>query len=312
MKRLTVYSGAIGINNKVAPHRLKYSIENGVSALEQADNIIIDRTGEIVARRGFVRKAEGKFHSLFPGKDWGLVAKDRNDDTAIYRVTISNTGVVSIDGIRDTLTKGKRIDFCQVMNAIFYTNGDQNGMITSDAVSVPWKESQWPNDQSKAVWAIPPPADHLCYNAGRIYFSLDDVLHYTEFGHLGLYDVAIDGEHFPDRIILMVPALDGLYVSTEKAIYFLSGLDPHDWHNKKVFDYPAMEWGKYYGVVDPSFMGFETNVPSSLIATKNGPVLCLPSGQAVNLIDKNVILPECTGDGAISLFDETLIIQTGE
>ena len=310
MTIVPIYSGSVGINNKIPAHRLFYDRETGVAALETAEDVLIDRTGEIVSRRGTNQLYSGSYHSLFPGMDWGLVAKDRDDDTAIYKVVVSGGGAVSLDGVASGFAKGRKFDFCRVIDAVFYTNGSENGMFTQDCMSVAWKESAWANDESKVQWAAPPPADHLGYNAGRIYFSIGNVLYYTEFGHLGLYDLASDGEQFPSKILVIAPAADGLYVSTQEAIYFLTGLNPKEWTSRQVANYPALEWGKFHGTVDPSFFGFETNVPSSLLTTVNGPVLCLPSGQIVNLIDKNVTLPHCSGAGAIAVFDETLIIQT--
>ena len=96
------------------------------------------------------------------------------------------------------------------------------------------------------------------------------------------------------------------------SIYFLKGLNPKDWYHYQVTDYPALEWGKYNGTVDPSFFGYGDNTPSSLLATKNGPLLCMPGGRVENLIDKSIVMPGCPDVGCIGLFDETLIIQTGE
>lgn len=311
MQDATVYSGGLGINNKVPAHRLKYDMEAGVIAFEDAVDMLVDRTGELVTRQANDIIRTGDHHSLFPGKDWGLVVEERPIDSAIYRVDVSEIGTYSFAGIRSGLTMNAKMDFVQVQDAIFYTNGYQNGMIGPDALSHPWKESVWP-DQRTLIGFLPPPvASHLAYNAGRIYFSLDDMLYYTVFAHLGLYDPALNGERFPSRIICIIPALDGMYVSDTKAIYWLAGLDPKAWKYKKVADYPAKEWGKCNTPVNPSFLGMEYEEPVFMVATKNGPVLCMPGGQAINLIDENVTMPPCPEIGCLGLFDETLIIQSG-
>lgn len=315
MKKITLYSGSIGINNKITSHRLFFK-ENGIVAFEQAKNVLIDQTGEVVTRKGTLQVESGDYHSLFSGDDWGIVAKNRINDTALYQVIVDQNNTITLTGIRDNLTKEARIDFCDVQNVIFYSNGYENGMITKDCISVPWKESINSNNRSLKNFVAPPVGDHLCYNAGRIYWSRTDkgkyVLEYTEFGRLGLYNAAINGEQFSSRIQLIVSAVDGLYVSDEKAIYFLVGLNPHEWVRKKVCDYPALEWGKFPKTIDPSKMGIDSNIPSALIATVNGPMICLPSGQVINLIDKNVTMPVCLKEGAISMMDESLIIQTWE
>lgn len=314
MKTLPLFTGGLGINNKVVAHRLKYDKETGIAAFEDAKNVFIDRTGEPVARRGSSLGISGIFHSVFPGEDWGLAALDRplpDDDTAIYKVYITQAGTMSLGGVRSGLAKGKRVDFCGVNGAVFYANGHENGMVTSEGISVPWKESGWEDENSLTGFTAPPVADHLGYNAGRIYLAIGNEIKYTEFAHLGLFDPATNGEEFPTRILVIAPAADGMYVSDEEAIYYLAGLDPSDWSSKKVADYPALEWGKFLGTVNPKLLGFGSNVPCSLLATREGPVLCLPGGQLENLVDMNVTMPSCPDTGCIGLFDETLIIQSG-
>jgi len=312
MALLKLFNGALGINNKVPAYRLPYSQETGVAALEAATDVMVDRTGAITGRLGSEEIEAGDFHSLFPGKEWGLVAKDRTSDTALYRVTVSETPTITLNGIWSGMVKGAWIDFCRVNNAIFFTNGYGTGMISQDAVVSDWQTSVWADSASIAGFTAPPASHHLCFNAGRIYFSINNMIHYTEFAHLGLYNPAIGGEQFATKILAIAPAADGIYVSDSDAIYFLSGLNPHKWTNRKVADYPAKEWGKFHGTVDPSFFGFETNVPSSLLATESGPVICLPGGRVENLIGKNVTMPDCPAVGAISVFDETLVVQSHE
>jgi len=305
---VTAYSGGTGINNKIKPHRLPYDPETGVSAFEDAEDVIIDSTGGAVARRGTTEIESGEYHSLFPGNDWGLVAKNRTSDTALYRVDVSGTNT-TLTGVQSGFTKGAKFDFCRVGDAIFYTNGFGIGMITSDCFFVDWKES---SRTSTKNFVDIPVSEHLCYNAGRIFFSLDDMIYYTEFGHLGLFNHAINGERFLSKVLVMAPVTDGLYISDRNAVYFLAGLNPKEWKSRKVLDYPAKEWGKYHGTVNPYLLGFDTNIPSTVLATKNGPVLCLPSGNIENLIERNIVMPDCPEVGAIAVFDETLIIQTGE
>jgi hypothetical protein len=226
-------------------------------------------------------------------------------------VEIGDDGNPRLTGLRSGLSLSRKMDYCYQAGVVFYTNNEVNGMVKSGA-SVAWKESAWEDDASIIGFNAPPPAEHLAYNAGRIYFSSGNLLNYTEFARLGIYDPATNGEQFPGHILMIVAVADGLYVSTDEAVYFLAGLNPKEWTSRKVLDYPAIEWAKNHSTVDPSFFGFETNVPCALIGTVNGPVLCMPSGQCVNLIDKEVQLPDCSMSGCIGVFDESLIIQSGE
>jgi len=103
----------------------------------------------------------------------------------------------------------------------------------------------------------------------------------------------------------------GAFISTTKAVYFVSGTEPKKWEMKKVLEYPALEYGRNQGGINPSHLGFETKQLSVLFATANGPVVGLPDGTAVNLVDKNIHFPDCgQRTGAIMVVDESMVIQT--
>jgi len=314
--RAKLYHASVGINNKVTPHRLKYDPETGICALEQAENVIINSTGEVVTRKGYSLSWDNPCHSVFSCGNWGLVAGDRVSDTAVYKVTVNNGAIVTT-GIQAGFVKGRHIEFCDVAGLTFYANGFNKGLFDKSGNHQEWTESNWPSDETHGQFTSPPNnIEKLAYNAGRIFFATEDnghyLINYTEYGLLGTYDLVSDGEQLPSRIIFMDAVSDGLYVSDEKHIYFLQGLDPHKWTCKIVTSYPAKEWGKHHGWVDPSDFGIENNRPSRLVATVNGPVLLMPGGSIINLIDKGVTMPvNCSGPGAIGVFDKTLVIQSG-
>ncbi|RLB91930.1 MAG: hypothetical protein DRH10_00735, partial [Deltaproteobacteria bacterium] len=293
---------------------LPFDQETGITALEKAEDVLINPSGQITTLRGRELVVLGPYHSFFEYGDVGLVAKDRTADTAIYAMFVSVAdGSAEFSGVCAGLSKGKKIEFCNVDGKVFFSNGSQHGTINSDFSQSPWAGDEWYDKETNRGFAVPPPSDHFCTNAGRIYFTRDNVLYYTEFGMNGLYDPAINGEAFPSKIIMVVPAIDGLYVSDQTNIYFLQGLNPKEWTARDVSaDYPAIEWAILKRAVDPSLFGFESEDPTALIGTKRGPCLLLPGGQIENLIQKKVAMPDCPNVGAITVFDDTLIIQTGD
>ncbi len=310
--RVPIYSGSVGMINNVPAHRLPYSAETGVAGLEDCLNVVVDRSGQIVSRRGTAIIEPGEFHSLYPGDEFGLVAKDRTTDCALYRVDVGENGSIVLVGLRSGLTKGARFDYCEsVTGRIYYSNGYEHGVISeTNRQSEAWTENEWFNDETSAQFEPVPPGECLCFGGGRILFSRGRELRFTEYGMPGIYDTAINGENFPSRITVIAAVTDGFFVSDERNIYFISGLDPNEWSVRPVTPYPATS--KYHGEVDPLQFGFQTNAPSVLMGTVAGPVIGLPGGEIVNLIEKNLILPDkCKNDGAICLFDESLVIQTG-
>jgi hypothetical protein len=304
-----LYSGSIGLNNKVAPHRLQYSAKTGVSALEAADNVIIDRTGEIVTRRGTELVQSGNYHSMWSVPGGFYVVEDRDADSALMFASVADDGSIGMTGIRSGLARGKRVSYADLDNSTLYCNGTQNGQLI-DFVSSPWPVSEWTGSSERIEKIKAPVGEHIDVLSGRDLISVADELFATEYGLPGIVDANSTRRRLDGRIIAVVSVQSGAFVSTTDAIYFISGTSPSKWTMKKVLDYPALEWGNNQTLINPSDFGLESYTLSALFATVNGPVVGFPDGTAINLIDKNVTTPNCSS-GAIMVVDETMIIQSG-
>jgi len=308
---IPLFSGSIGINNKVEPHRLPFDPETGVVALESATDVLIDKSGALVTRRGSASVQTGSFHSRFVLSDGSFyVVKDRETDSALYKAVPDSTGALTLYGIRSSLTKGARMDFALFDGGYLYCNGSQNGYIVNDVSDV-WPVNDWTGPESTIEMTSVPVGQHIDILAGRVLLSVGPELFYTEHGLVGLIDETGNRIRIEGNLRMVYSVQSGVYISDDSFVYFLSGNNPKEWKCKIVLNYPAIEWGREQGFVNPSDFGIESKVPSALFVTTKGPVVGLPDGACLNLISKNITMPSGCGNssGAIMVQDESLIIQ---
>ena len=308
---VTICRYTTGINNKVDPARIPYDPETGVTGLENCTDMLIDIAGGMSTRRGSDLVESGDFHSGYFLADGSFYAvKNRTTDSALYKVDPQPDGTVSVTGIRSGLTIGALMSYRLVDGKIYYMNGYERGVLSGDASDL-WPTSIWPDEDTADNFVDAPIGSHVDMLSGRFLIAVGKELQYTEAGFYGLMDGAINYRVFESEIILIVAVDTGVYVSDEKAVYFLDGRNPEEWILLKVLDYPAIPYCRNQELVDPSQYGLESTRPSALFGTVNGLVIGLPDGTPFNLIDKKVVMTSGYSHGSIMVVDETTIIQSG-
>jgi len=309
-----IYHGGIGLNNKIVPHRLKFG-KDGVAALEEATDVLIDSSGEIASRKGSsLVYGNGPCHSLCKTSGGFYVVEDRASDSALYKAVVDMaTGAVSLTGIASGFTRGKRFSYTEALDGkVYFSNGFQHGYLVGHVAS-PWTDSDWEmtdvSDDSVPVLA----GTHLDILSGRILFSVGDELLFTEYGLPGRYNHITGRVRFESEVIMVCAVQSGVFVSDLDSIYFLKGSNPDEWTMRKVTDYPAKPYGNHKGLVDSSQLGLESTQMMALFATEQGPCLGSPDGAVYNLINKVVSLPaDCGSAGCVMVVDETLILQSSD
>lgn len=299
-----------GLNNQVVAHRLPFDGDTGVGALEEADNVLIDKSGEIATRRGIVKVQDGTFHSTFRCNGGFYIVKDYNLESALYKAVPNSDGSLELYGIRSSLSYGAKMDFVELNGEFLYCNGSQNGILKQDTSS-PWPEQSWTGPESSIEMVSPPVGEHIDILSGRILISAGQELFYTEHGLVGLIDEAGNRVRLESRIVMVCAVQSGVFISDENSIYFISGINPKDWTIKQITNYPAIEWSREQGLVDPSLFGVESFEMAALFGTVRGPCVGLPGGEVINLIDKDLTMPKCgVREGSIMVVDDTTIIQS--
>jgi len=247
---------------------------------------------------------------MYPAKHGFYIAEDRESDTAIHIASVDSLGQVQLKGIWAGLSKGKWLSYFVLEDIVFYANGTQNGVLFQDT-RAPWIESEF-TDNTTADMVQTPVGNHIEILSGRALVAIDNEIIYSEHGLLGITDTTRNRQRFEHRIVLMCAVQTGVFVSTTEAIYFLSGLIPSKWEIKRVANYPAIEWCREPGLVDPVKLGFKSSHLGVLFGTVEGPVVGLSDGSLHNSINKNVQMPTTCGgnQGSIMTVDDSLIIQS--
>lgn len=312
MEKILIFQSCIGINNKTDAARIRYDPEKGVIDLENAKNMLIDKSGGLSTMRGSVSVASGDYISAYPAGDprnpIGFYAVQNDNSTSSLLLCVPGfDGAITEYVIRAGLTRNARMDFCYVGGETYYMNGFEHGVIV-DGVDNSWPVSQWPRSTT-AQFKPTPAGSCLDMLSGMFVIGIGDEIQYTEPGLFGIVDDTRNWRKLESKVLMVCSVLTGLYVSDESSTYFLPGRNPKEWTLEKVLDYPAT--GRAPGLYDPSFFGFETSRPSAVLRTNKGPVIGLPDGTAMNLIDKKVAMPLGSNLGSIMVVDETTIIQSG-
>lgn len=77
----------------------------------------------------------------------------------------------------------------------------------------------------------PPPKGHIVTNhGGWLFVAKDNELYWSQPLGYHHFDISNDVILFSDRIVLLEPSGDGLYIATaDSKLYFVRGIDPHEW-----------------------------------------------------------------------------------
>lgn len=309
--KVLIFSGGLGINNKVVDHRLSFNADSGITAFESAVDVLVDRTGGIITKRGSSLLRSGRFNSKFNIGDGSFyVVEKRENDSILFKAVPNVDGTLEFYGIISGLPRESKFDYVRIGDRILYCTGFQNGILKDD-VSNQWTDQEWTGPDSDIKMVKPPVGTHIGMLSGRVLLSSYNELFYSEHGLIGLIDEAKNRVSIESDIIMVRPVQTGTFVSDTRAVYFLSGMDPNKWLCKKVLNFPAVQWGTEQDLVDPSDFGFDTSDLSALFATVNGPFVGFPNGTVKPFINKVLTMPDCDyQSGSLMIVDETMILQS--
>lgn len=209
-----------GLKNTVAPERLT------AQELEKALNVDIDDSGQVRRRRGYTLAAAGSYHSLYAalGRVYGV----KNSQLGLINPDYSFTAIVA--------ASDRPISYTTVAETIYFSSATHAGTITEN-VYAPWGaavDGVWlspvitPTDTLGAISGrmlhTPPKATQVEAYSGRIYLALDKTLWATELYQYHYTDRTRNFMQLEDPITLVMAVNDGLYVGTDRGLYFLKGV----------------------------------------------------------------------------------------
>lgn len=282
-----------GLRNTVTRERL------GPGDLEIALNVDLDNANQMHRRRGYTKVANGAYHSLYRVADGALYgAKDGVLGVIYPNYTFQSLGTPSGDA---------PIAYVQVGGTLYYSSEDVSGKIDLVFRTV----APWGDVDSANVWhspvvnptdtlapirgkllGKPPMATSLAEMNGRIYLANKNVLWATELYAYDFVDKTRNYIMYEADVTALAPVTDGMYVSTESAIYFQDG--PFGKMRRTgVCAFGALPGSMVYVRPDqlPNEIGRSTKT-AVLMLTSDGLYACLDGGNVVNLTQDRMLFPQ--------------------
>jgi len=291
---ITIFRGTSGLNIVADPARIPMT-EAGINDVAEIVNMRIDQYNRPSRRPGFSLLQAGSFHSLFCNTEDCFVIQTRATDDAIMQVAADG----SLSGLRSGLTSGHKMSWAQHGDKTYYSNGIDRGIITSGS-SGAWDVGTYHGPETNRNFTIPESMTHLQIHSGRMFASVGKVLWWSELFRFDLFNLADSFVQFNTGIRMIKPVDGGLYISSGRNTYFLSGLSPEDFTLHKVASFPAVEWSDAIEYVDGGDIGYDPGL-CALWASTEGAILGTPSGSIINLTKTKIVYPEnvSTGFGAL-------------
>lgn len=293
MVPVALFAGALGLNMRHDPARVKFDPETGVQELPEAVNVDVEDSGRVTRRKGFTLKRAGAAHSLFSYAGHCFFCSG----DSLYQLRPD----YSARSLGYGLTSGLRMSHAPVGTDIFHCNGVQNGVIDLLRGSVKaWRGGAYVGPPL-AYQIHPPPVGHLVdVFGGRVLLAVDNaLLHSLPFAPYW-FAPQRNAVRFGSTLTLMQSVQDGVWVSDEHAAWFLAGPDPDQWGMVMKAPYPAVAGTQ--AAVDASMVGelAQRGIDGKAVmwASREGVCVGAAGGVFLNLTQDTVCLPEAaTGAG---------------
>lgn len=230
-KTIPIFKGTSGINNKIDPVRLRYNSETGVQDLAAGVNVDIDRTGRISRRKGYELVLAKSAHSLFSCRGYCLFVS--GDALCVLEPDYSWAAIRNV-------SIGARMSHARVGSDTYYANGYEKGIV-KDRLSYNWFASSYVGPTTTKTFSDPPVGHLLELFNGVILVAQHDILWYSEPFAYSWFDLTRNYIQFLDRLIMVKAVQSGVFVSTEREMFFYKGASVKELQQIKITDYPAIE-----------------------------------------------------------------------
>lgn len=183
--------------------------------LVRADNVDIDRDGELITRPTWATLDATKYSSLFKhaGRYYAVrgveVGEVTRDAFTAYRTVVGPVSWTVIDG--DPVL----VDYL-------------GAYAIKDNAAVPLVNGYYEDEEEDEYQLIPIPGGSGCgYWQGRLLVSRGTSLLWSEAMRYGVYSATRNYIRFGQKVQWFVPLSYGIYVGLTTSVVFLSGPDPH-------------------------------------------------------------------------------------
>ena len=284
MNPTTIFKKSTGLNVGVSPGSLDYDFENGISQLQVAVNVDINDSGYVcLTNGGYTQLESGEFYSLWQDEQACFVCKNN----FLYKVNNDLT----LKELKNDLS-GNWVYFCQVGKETYFSDSVVMGRIIGEEV-FPWLNTTYKSPSDRDIIPVKP-GKNLTFSAGRILFTIGNVLFWTELHLLGVFSPAHNNIVFESDINVIAKVENGLFVSTDNKTWFLQGTDPHSFKQTLMPVGPAIH---NHSVAMQTRDGFQLglNQPGQCIffTTDYGAAIGTPGGEIIIMNENTVMYPDC-------------------
>jgi len=291
--KITIYRGTTGLNTVSDPVRIGFDAEASLSDLAVAVNIDIDQSYRVTRRKGFELLHSGAYHSLFCDTGECLVISG----TTMYTVSKDFS---TLKTVVSGLVPNFRMSYAQHGSKIYFNNTYNRGYI-DDSVFTQLTAGEYLGPDTNRIYGIPEGGSHIGIFFGRMLMAVGNMVFWSEPWQFNVYDLANSHITLDSRVRMIKPVDDGVWISSSKLTYFLSGNDPKKWKLITRAQFPALEWSVATKLVDGYEIGLQNPGLCALWTSPEGAILGTGNGQLINLTKSKVIYPEDVSMGASCL-----------
>lgn len=306
MKIFPLYHKATGLNTREDPERVGYDIETGVLGLTEAENVDIDLSGAIRRRAGYTKLTTGLCHSLFSCGTYGYCVKE--GALCYIDKDLNITALKDIGNFKVAYV----YNFDGYTDRVFFTNGVITGQLFGQQV-FSWQPSPYigiNSTESQVVKYMPAvPIGHLLeiFN-GRMYIAKDNMLYISEPFAYSWFDEKL-AFIFDSRITILRGVLGGLFVATNKEVFFLAGSNPQEFSLVKAYAYGGIEGTDQ--LAQCSLLGIDIPGNGIIFASSQGLCIGTSTGQVLNFTQAFINFPQnCSKIGASLINNNNRYIVT--
>lgn len=290
MAIIPLFKVSHGLNNKIDSARLAYSPQQGVIELSEGYNVDVGDAGDVSRRLGYsATDITTECHSLF--WDGGVCLFVTGDALTVLSADFVGTPIRNV-------TRGARMMYAQIADTTYYMNGFECGYVQNER-SYTWiKPAVVPQPDQTRVYSDPPVGTIVRYYGGRIWIVKGKALYFSEPYQYSLFNLGRNVVAFTGKITMLAPVLDGLYVSTDTAIFFCNGNPPQMTIQKKA-NYPAVFGTDDYVDGVSIQNGKLTDEVVPVFTTIKGICVGLPGGRLINLTYERLTYPNAVSGCAL-------------
>lgn len=293
-----MFSGSSGLNVKVDPARLAYDPKSGVQDLAVAYNVDHDQTGRVSRRKGYAATIRTEStHSLFCQDGPCLFVQD--DKLYLLNADFTKTELT-------TVTAGAKMRYCEVADRLYYANGTEIGYVKDGAANA-WTVGTYYGPETTRTLTGPPIGTRVASHNAYMYVIQGSIAWHSEPFGPDLWDLARSFLPFATQIRMFYPLVGGIFVSTERATYWLQGDVPQEMRRRTVATYPAIEDTEAPVDLSKITTGEMQGVGVMWTAAE-GICLGLPTGEMLNLTQRKLVYPSSLRGAALTLDDRYIAV----